>query len=197
MSPCGRAKQLVVFRRRQCAPLLQLIILEPVSSLRTQIRDVPAAKESLLETDSMDGDSDVGGKLIQRAPRSHGQLRAAVPSDRIARYLYRLYKLLDDIHPRWVPCTRGRWMHMHAGYTRQFVCCHSSSYIYWTLPCSSCSSMKLAGLASTAQTSRPSSAWRRSCTSKRSFNRRKKREGEREKEKESFGRLIADSDRCV
>ena len=54
MSPCGRAKQLVVFRRRQCAPLLQLIILEPVSSLRTQIRDVPAAKESLLETDSMD-----------------------------------------------------------------------------------------------------------------------------------------------
>ena len=48
------------------------------------------------------GDLGEGGKLIQRAPRAHGQLRAAVAPERIAKYLYRLYKLMDDKKPRWV-----------------------------------------------------------------------------------------------
>ena len=51
------------------------------------------------------GDSTVRSKIIQRAPRAHGQLRAAVSATRIARYLYRLYKLVDDRKPRWVRIT--------------------------------------------------------------------------------------------
>ena len=48
------------------------------------------------------GDNGVGGKIVQRKPRAQGQLRAEVEPVRIARYLFRLYRLLDTVKPRWV-----------------------------------------------------------------------------------------------
>lgn len=48
------------------------------------------------------GDNGVGGKIVQRAPRAQGQLRAAVEPVRIARYLFRVYRKLDTVKPRWV-----------------------------------------------------------------------------------------------
>lgn len=47
-------------------------------------------------------DDAVGGKIIQRKPRSQSQLRAAVSPKRIARYFFRLFKLIDGKRFRWV-----------------------------------------------------------------------------------------------
>lgn len=48
------------------------------------------------------GDSEVGGKIIQRAPRTQDQARAGVKSEQIARYFFKLKKLIRERKPRAV-----------------------------------------------------------------------------------------------
>jgi hypothetical protein len=48
------------------------------------------------------GDKEVGGKLIQRSPRTQDQARAGVQPVQIARYFFKLERLLKDKKPRAV-----------------------------------------------------------------------------------------------
>lgn len=125
----------------------------------------------------------MGGKKIQRAPRAQGQLRAKVEPMRIARYLFRVYRLFDTVMPRWVtpyttdtepfdqpPRARNRLIDRPRSrlINRLTTNSDTTDTISIRSCCRFCSSMRLAGLGSTAWTSRLSSAWRKRCTAKRS-----------------------------